>query len=331
MKTAQERYPITPHPDGWYAAALSHELAAGEVMPLEIFGRDLVLFRTESGEPHVLDAFCAHLGAHLGHGGKVEGDCIVCPFHAWKYAANGKCVEVPGGGRLPAARMQELPVVERNGVITVWHHHQGKDPFCEIPEFGDEGWSDKRWVELDLEMHIFDVAENGVDTGHFTFIHKTKRSEIELHDDSRIPFRFKLMTSYPGDGIGIVGEHVKVTTDWQYYGPGMFHSTTNADDFGMRVRQLFYFTPIADGKVKFRVGVSGDKSTIPDEGMDFVLAQNEKIIVANLLEDADIWKYKTFFSKPALRETDGLYHQLRHWMRQFYPELASTTAGTGSA
>jgi cholesterol 7-dehydrogenase len=41
----------------------------------------LVLFRTESGEAKVLDAYCPHMGADLGVGSKVVGDCIECPFH----------------------------------------------------------------------------------------------------------------------------------------------------------------------------------------------------------------------------------------------------------
>ena len=44
----------------------------------------------------VTDAYCPHLGAHLGFGGKVEGDCIKCPFHEWKFQGeDGKVAEVP--------------------------------------------------------------------------------------------------------------------------------------------------------------------------------------------------------------------------------------------
>ena len=31
------------------------------------------------------------LGAHLGHGGKVEGGCVRCPFHAWRFDEEGRC------------------------------------------------------------------------------------------------------------------------------------------------------------------------------------------------------------------------------------------------
>ena len=63
---------------------------------LHYFGRELVLFRTESGEAHAVDAYCAHLGAHLAVGGKVEGEGIRCPFHGWCYdGASGQCTDIP--------------------------------------------------------------------------------------------------------------------------------------------------------------------------------------------------------------------------------------------
>ena len=67
------QYPM-PMPFGWFQVAWSDEVPVGTSVPLYYFGRHLVAWRDESGEAHVWDAFCPHLGAHLGHGGKVEGD-----------------------------------------------------------------------------------------------------------------------------------------------------------------------------------------------------------------------------------------------------------------
>ena len=78
-----------PIPTGWFCVSLSTDLEVGEVKPLKYFARDLVLFRTSDGEAHVLDAYCPHLGAHLGHGGKLVDDKIVCPFHAWEFDGQG--------------------------------------------------------------------------------------------------------------------------------------------------------------------------------------------------------------------------------------------------
>jgi phenylpropionate dioxygenase-like ring-hydroxylating dioxygenase large terminal subunit len=57
---------------GW-----SPEFPIGEVRPLHYFGEDLVAYRDEGGELHVMEAHCKHLGAHIGHGGIVVGDCAL--------------------------------------------------------------------------------------------------------------------------------------------------------------------------------------------------------------------------------------------------------------
>ena len=78
-----------PIPFGWYAVSLARDLAVGEVKPIHYFGKELVLFRSESGEAKLLDAYCPHLGANLAVGGQVKGDCIECPFHQWQF--KGEC------------------------------------------------------------------------------------------------------------------------------------------------------------------------------------------------------------------------------------------------
>ena len=75
MATAQEREEelFPGYPRGWFVIGVSTELAPGDVRPIRYFGREMVLYRSESGAAIVHDAFCPHLGAHLGHGGKVIG------------------------------------------------------------------------------------------------------------------------------------------------------------------------------------------------------------------------------------------------------------------
>lgn len=72
----------------------SSELKKGDVKNQKLCGRHVVIFRGEDGKPYCLDAYCAHMGANLGEGGKVKHErCIECPFHGWTFdGATGKCV-----------------------------------------------------------------------------------------------------------------------------------------------------------------------------------------------------------------------------------------------
>ncbi|MCA9564719.1 MAG: Rieske (2Fe-2S) protein, partial [Myxococcales bacterium] len=173
------RYTFPPYPIGWFQVAYSSELEKGQVMPLEYFGQDLVLYRTDEGEAVVLDAFCPHLGAHMGYGGMVEGSSIRCPFHHWRFDCTGACDEIPYTDReVPKkAVMKAWTVREVNGLIMVWHHPDGAEPHFELPvvtEYGDDAWTfpykTRRWK---IRTRNQEMAENSVDTAHFKYLHGT--------------------------------------------------------------------------------------------------------------------------------------------------------------
>ena len=77
---------VTPpvYPNGWFKLANSRDVPKGKILNVRYWGQDFVLFRGQDGKIGMLDAYCTHLGAHLGVGGKVKGNCLECPFHGWK-------------------------------------------------------------------------------------------------------------------------------------------------------------------------------------------------------------------------------------------------------
>jgi cholesterol 7-dehydrogenase len=89
------------YPNGWIPVLESRNLLKSEIKSIITLGHELVVFRGNSGKVHVMDAFCPHLGANLGVGGKVVNDCgqdcIRCPFHGWTFRGkDGSCNKVPG-------------------------------------------------------------------------------------------------------------------------------------------------------------------------------------------------------------------------------------------
>src|SRR5262245_38908340 len=88
MARREQENTVLPIPNGWFAVEWSKELIPGQVKSIHYFGEDLVIFRGRSGEAHVLDPYCPHLGAHLGEGGRVMGEALRCPFHGWTFDGN---------------------------------------------------------------------------------------------------------------------------------------------------------------------------------------------------------------------------------------------------
>lgn len=125
---------------GWYLALYADELPPGSVQSLDYVGRKLVIFRTEDGQVALADAYCPHLGAHLGIGGTVVGSALRCPFHGWEWEHSGACRNIPYTKRIPPnARLQTYPVVERNGAIWFWFDPAGAPPSFEVPVIAEWG------------------------------------------------------------------------------------------------------------------------------------------------------------------------------------------------
>jgi len=135
----------------------------------------LVFYRTESGEPVVLDDRCIHRFAPLS-AGCLEGDNIICGYHGFTYAPNGNCIAIPGVDRAPKkAGVKSYPVVEKWGWIWVWMGNEEKADEANIPDFhylDDPEWAGKGET-LNLKCSYNLVYENLLDLTHAKFVHKT--------------------------------------------------------------------------------------------------------------------------------------------------------------
>jgi 3-ketosteroid 9alpha-monooxygenase subunit A len=127
--------PFTWKPTGWFMVGWSADFAPGTAKPLKYFGGHQIAYRTEAGVLNVLDAHCPHLGAHLGHGGKVKDECIVCPYHGWGYGPDGVNKFIPYEDRPNVSHsLRVWPVVELHECVFVWHDPAGGPPRWEMPD-----------------------------------------------------------------------------------------------------------------------------------------------------------------------------------------------------
>ena len=152
-------------PRGWFIVAESKELDNGP-QAVRFFGQDLALYRGESGRPVLLDAYCAHMGTHLTNsesamivknGEQIEGDSIRCPYHGWRYDANGDVDDIPyfDGPCPKSASIRSYPVVDNMGCIMAWYDPDGREPDFDPPSLPE--WDDPQWVNWDLD-HLGEIA-----------------------------------------------------------------------------------------------------------------------------------------------------------------------------
>ncbi len=316
MEIATERFPF-PLPRGWFAVAWEDDVAPGAVAPLRAFARDLVLFRMQGGGVAVLDAHCPHLGAHLGCGGTVVDETIRCPFHHWRFAGDGACVEVPYARRVPAAaRVRAWPTVERNGLVWVWNGAAGDAPEWEVPlvpEYGDPRWTGWDRLEWTIRTHNQEVAENTADPAHFAPVHgfpSERRLEVSFEGHR---FRSVQRWTY-GTREGGRGE-ASLEVDWRGLGIGITRNRFSGDLPDSTV--LGTVTPIDAERVHVRFSVCfprRDGGPPPPAQCRAVLAETDR----QMRQDIPIWEAKRFLPVPALCDGDGPVPAFRRWAQQFY-------------
>ncbi len=173
-------------PTGWFQIGWSGEIAPCQAVPLRYFSHDLVAFRSADGRLSVLDAHCKHLGAHLGHGGKVRGDCIICPYHGWAWHEDGSNANIPYQDKPTGAKLRKWSAIERHGLIFLWHDPSGEGPRdgWELPDlFADfpEGVANEADYYPCYPQAVVDrpgehihpqlMMENTADSVHFVFTH----------------------------------------------------------------------------------------------------------------------------------------------------------------
>jgi nitrite reductase/ring-hydroxylating ferredoxin subunit len=309
----KRHFPFPPYPNGWFQVAYSDELATGQVLPLSYFGRELVAFRGADGKASVLDAFCPHLGAHLGYGGKVEGQSIVCPFHAWRFDGCGGCVEVPYAKKIPPkAKMRAWPVREVNGLVMVWHHAEEQPPSWEVPalaEYGSDEWTTYERRRWKIRTRNQEMAENAVDSAHFHFLHGTSNMP-----QSRAEAVGHMLRVISTTGMSTPRGGVDGTVESTSFGFG--YSTVR---FSGIVDTLLVssMAPIDDEFVDVRFNFTlkklPDKDVTKSVGKAFIGE-----VTRQLEQDIPIWEHKVFWDHPVLCDGDGPIGLFRKWSRQFY-------------
>jgi len=180
--------------ESWFPVCLSKDVKAGQAIGRDFLGGRIVIYRGENGQPHVLSAYCAHLGADLSCG-DVMGNNIRCAFHHWQFDGDGRCVHTAVGDPAPkAARMFRFPVRERWGIIFAFN---GTEATWELPDFVYP--DDEIYVTVetfpDIPCDPWVICCNTPDVQHIKVLHKIQLDETGPADitytDHSMTYNFK--------------------------------------------------------------------------------------------------------------------------------------------
>lgn len=171
--------------DHWHPVLRREELRR-KPRSVRIGDREIVVFRTESGELGALPDRCPHRGARLSRG-HVDGESLVCPYHGWRWDTDGRGHAPATPSAKPCA--EAMDVLERDGAI--WVKRAGSQ--VAFPRVDTEGL-----FEISRSRHIAEaplelVLDNFIEVEHTPSVHA--------------------LLGYPADRLHEVEHHVTLTPD----------------------------------------------------------------------------------------------------------------------
>jgi phenylpropionate dioxygenase-like ring-hydroxylating dioxygenase large terminal subunit len=310
------RFPFPDFPTGWFHVAYSRDVPPGSVVPLQYFGQELICYRGESGHAQVMDAFCPHLGAHIGYGGRVQGDDVVCPFHCWRFDTDGRNVEIPYRDTVNrGARLRPWPTREVAGMVFAWHDLAGGSPSWELPQVPEAAadeqfvWHVPEGARWRIRSHPQEVLENTVDIAHFKYVHGVHGFGATTLEEDGPMFRSVAEVTFVtprGDTAGAV--------ESELWGLGLDivrHRGLGASCTFLTV------TPIdgeyVDARYTFLAPRDPRTGEISRLGQGFI-----RDFMKQIEQDLPIWEHKVYRPRPSLATGEGPIMEFRRWAEHSY-------------
>ena len=250
----------------WFPVARVVDIDAPQ--PITLLGKNLVAYRTDTGEPAVVAQRCPHRGGNFGLGQVVNGN-IQCPYHGWQFDASGKCVLIPALGesaQIPSnAAISAYPAVERFGLVWTCL----AEPFVDLPglpELDEHNMTFLAGEPVDTRAGMLAALENFRDVAHFPFVHRATMGDVAnqietLHVRSD-GFETWLSRNYSASGgeAAIYRDRADIVFTYHAVMPSLVSALLDEGPSGHRV-VLECFAPVdaAGGCRIFLVsGVAGD-------------------------------------------------------------------------
>ena len=145
------------------------------LVPFTLAGERIVLLRNAEGVASALVDRCPHRGAALSLGKRTSDGCVECPFHGWRFGADGANVHVPFN---PAAKRETLaatalPTREAGGIVWVYTAPGAPQRELDVPDALVRDDVRCTFLEADWSAHWTRAMENMLDYPHLPFVHRT--------------------------------------------------------------------------------------------------------------------------------------------------------------
>ena len=175
-----------------------------------------------------------------------------------------------------------------------------------------------------------DVAENGVDLGHFAAVHRYFDVSDPLIEDFDKPILHSRFAFSRANPVAAGLPPVRSVFDTRICGLGFSLTDLTIESVGLHCRVYLFATQLAAERMSFTISVSVDRrpaatarglgralrSALLTAALTRFLLRK---VVADVEQDRAIWEHRLHLERPGLVEGDGPVAAFRRWARQFDP------------
>jgi phenylpropionate dioxygenase-like ring-hydroxylating dioxygenase large terminal subunit len=321
----------------WYPIARSEDLRNDAPFRTQVLGLRFVAFRNDRGEAAVLHDVCTHRGGSLGKGW-VRDNTVVCPYHGWRFAGDGRCTLIPSlPDESPPARakVDSYPVQEKYGIVFAFLGdlpEAERPPLCHIEEFDKPGWRANRLTVFEVPAYYERSMENGLDPSHNEFVHPAQGSPNMLPELRKKPLavenipwgsQFLVRFENPDEHMDTKGLHEKqtlvkqVTAGSGHIGPNQMMTWIRFSETNM-FHQYFFEAPIDDTRtriffVNMRTFMLDPQHDERIGKVNLVVAQED----IDILSELDPVRTPGSTTKEVLVPSDRAIITYREWLGKF--------------
>lgn len=293
---------------GWFQIAFLSDLSfdATPIIPVQVGDRRLMAILKRS-QVEIYDGICPHRGASLAHGGRLDGDTVICPFHGYPISLLAESKSALSVRRHPSLTIGDMVFV-----------HLGGDEPLDLGGRLSALATGHRIVPgftLPTKVPHHLVTENAFDSAHFAPVHQARVAPVRTRQSAdRIFIGETLLTIPPSrwqrsaeaDGM------VRVPLTISAFGAGLVISDVGGVNPYTVITSA---TPQTDGMTTIRLSLAFPKNENQNaaETDHYMIQQSRR----GLELDCAIWDQLDPTSVPHFVEADAAVIAFRDYIQRF--------------
>lgn len=264
-----------------FMGPVSQVSAPGQYLAVDVAGLGVIALRGKDGVLRGFKNVCRHRGARLLQNGTGKCSLIVCPYHKWSYADDGRLVQAPWFGKDPAIIPEDWPLEAVQ--LDTWRGllfasvdpqetlvEQLGDLVSELADEPMESYTATNAARVEFHSNWKVYTDNFVEGYHIPGTHPSFYAAIDFEEFKTTAHKGMVkMTAPPRDGLFYRGKWLWMWPNWtlSLFQGGMNTSRINplAVDHTEQCYNFYFADTSAAGEASRQKTIEGNLAVVRED------------------------------------------------------------------